>query len=138
MLEINATFLVTFAVVWILVLILGRVFFRPYQRLRSDRDGRISTDRQASQLASEQNQRRLHEVEQSVKAARAAAFRIREDLEAEALKEKTRLLNEVGAAGKAEVEAARAQLARELGGLQEDLRTRAAGLAEAIEKRLLQ
>jgi F0F1-type ATP synthase membrane subunit b/b' len=138
MLEINATFLVTFAVVWILVLILGRAFFRPYQRLRADRDGRISADRRASQLASEQNQRRLHEVEQSVKAARAAAFRIREDLEAEALKEKTRLLNEVGAAGKAEVEAARAELARELGGLQEDLRTRAAGLAEAIEKRLLQ
>ena len=138
MLEINATFLVTFAVVWLLVLILGKGFFRPYQKLRAERASRLDADRQASELASEQNQRRLQEVEQSVKAARAAAFRIREDLEAEALKEKTRLLNEVGAAGKAEVEAARAELARELGGLQEDLRSRAAGLAEAIEKRLLQ
>jgi F0F1-type ATP synthase membrane subunit b/b' len=138
MLEINATFLVTFAVVWILVLILGRVFFHPYQKLRAERDGRVAADRQASQRADEQNQRSLHEIEQSVKAARAAASRIREDLEAEALREKTRLLNEVGGAAKVEVESARAELLRELGGLKAELQARASGLAESIEKRLLQ
>ena len=138
MLDINATFLVTFAVVWILVLILGKVFFRPYQRLRADRAGRVAADRQASQLALEQNQRSLHDIDQSVKAARAAASRIREDLEAEALREKTRLLNEVGSAAKAEVESARAELLRELGGLKAELQARASGLAESIEKRLLQ
>ena len=138
MLDINATFLVTFAVVWILVLILGKVFFRPYQKLRAERDGRVAADRQASQLALEQNQRSLHDIDQSVKAARAAASRIREDLEAEALLEKTRLLNEVGSAAKAEVESARAELLRELGGLKAELKARASGLAESIEKRLLQ
>jgi F0F1-type ATP synthase membrane subunit b/b' len=138
MLDINATFLVTFAVVWILVLILGKVFFRPYQKLRADRDGRVAADRQASQLALEQNQRSLHDIDQSVKAARAAASRIREDLEAEALREKTRLLNEVGSAAKAEVESARAELLRELGGLKAELQARASGLAESIEKRLRQ
>ena len=39
MLDINATFLVTFAVVWILVLVLGKVFFHPYQKLRAEREG---------------------------------------------------------------------------------------------------
>jgi F0F1-type ATP synthase membrane subunit b/b' len=138
MLDINATFLVTFAVVWILVLILGKVFFHPYQKLRAGRDGRIAADRQASQLAAEQNQRSLQAIDQSVKAARAAASRIREDLEAEALREKTRLLSEVGGAAKAEVESARAELLRELGGLKAELQARASGLAESIEKRLRQ
>jgi F0F1-type ATP synthase membrane subunit b/b' len=138
MLDINATFLVTFAVVWILVLVLGRVFFHPYQKLRAEREGRIASDRQASQRASEQNQRSLHNVEQSIKVARASAFRIREDIEAEALREKSRLLNEVGAAAKAEVDGARAELLRELAGLKGELQAKAAGLAESIEKRLLQ
>ncbi len=138
MLDINATFLVTFAVVWILVLILGKVFFRPYQKFREEREGRVTADRQASQQASEQNRRSLHDIDVSVKAARAAASRIREDLEAEALREKTRLLNEVGAAAKAEVEGARIRLLGELDGLKAELRAKAGGLAEAIEKRLLQ
>ncbi len=138
MLDINATFLVTFAVVWILVLILGKVFFRPYQNLRAEREGRITADRQASQRACEQNQRSLRDIDQSIKAARAAASRIREDLEAEALREKARLLNDVGAAAKAEVDGARTDLLRELEGLKAELQAKAAGLAEAIEKRLLQ
>ena len=138
MLDINATFLVTFAVVWILVLVLGKVFFHPYQKLRAEREGRITSDRQASQRASEQNQRSLHDIDQSVKTARAAASRIREDIEAAALREKTRLLSEVGTAAKAEVDGARAGLLRELDGLKAELQAKAAGLAESIEKRLLQ
>jgi F-type H+-transporting ATPase subunit b len=138
MLDINATFLVTFAVVWILVLILGKVFFRPYQGLRAERAARIEADRAASRRALEENARSLHDIDQAVKAARAAASKIREDLEVEALKEKTRLLNEVGAAARAEVDAARAELAGELDGLKAQLQAQAGNLAVAIEKRLLQ
>ena len=139
MLDINATNpLITFVVLWILVLILGQVFFRPFQRIRAERAARIEADREASRRALEQNARSLHDVDQAVKAARAAASKIREDLEVEALKEKTRLLNEVGAAARAEVDAARAELAGELDGLKAQLQAEAGNLAEAIEKRLLQ
>jgi F0F1-type ATP synthase membrane subunit b/b' len=138
MLEINATFLVTFAVVWILVLILGKFFFRPFQKLRAERASRIEADRLASRKALEQNARRIQEIDQSVKAARTAASKIREDLEVEALREKTRLLNEVGSAAKAEVDGARAELARELDGLKAELRAGADDLAQSIEKKMLQ
>jgi F0F1-type ATP synthase membrane subunit b/b' len=139
MLDINATNpLITFVVLWILVLILGKVFFRPFQRIRAERAARIEADREASRRALEQNTRSLHDVDQAVKAARVAASKIREDLEVEALKEKTRLLNEVGAAARAEVDAARAELAGELDGLKARLQAQAENLAEAIEKRLLQ
>lgn len=138
MLDINATFLVTFAVVWILVIVLSRVFFRPFQKIRRDRDARLAADREAARAAEERHVQALRDIEQELKAARAAADKIREDLEVEALKEKTRLLNEVGAAVKLEVEEARGGLAREIEGLKAGLEAEAGTLAESIEKRLLQ
>lgn len=137
MLEINGTLLVTFALVWILVLVLTRVFFRPLQKVRSDRAAKLGDDREASRSALDENARGLRDVENALKAARAQGFRIRDEFEVEAFKEKSRLLAEVGQAAKAEVEKARAEMNRELDGLKADLASRAKDLADQIERRLL-
>jgi F0F1-type ATP synthase membrane subunit b/b' len=138
MLEIDGTVLITFALVWILVFFLTRFFFRPLQKIRSERAARLDGDHDASRRAEADGAKGLREVEQSLKAARAAADKIRDDLEVEALREKSRLLSEVGLAAKAEVDKARDELAREIDGLKAQLAAEAQSLSEAIEARLLQ
>lgn len=137
MLEIDGTVLVTFVLVWILVVFLAKFFFKPLQKTRSERAARLDGDREASRQAESESAKGLRGVEQSLKAAREAAGRIRDDLELEALREKSRLLSEVGLAAKAEVDKAKDEMAREVDGLKAKLAAEAQSLSEAIEARLL-
>lgn len=137
MLEIDATFLVTFALVWILVVILTRVFWKPLRKVMDDREKGLERDRAAIQASLDAVSRTFQEVDRAIKAARTEAERLRSEIETEALKEKTRLLAEAGAAAKDEVGRARAELEAEVARLKEELRAQAAPLAERIEKKLL-
>jgi F0F1-type ATP synthase membrane subunit b/b' len=138
MLEIDGTIVITFAAVWILVAFLTRFFFRPLQKIRAERDARLTGDREASRLAAEENAKDIQSIDRSLKAARASADKIRDDLEREALREKTRLLSEVGRTAKTEVDRAKDELAREIDGLKAQLAAQAQALSEMIEARLLQ
>jgi len=137
MLSINATAIVVFLVVWILVLVLTRVFFKPILRILDERSGRIARDKSAADEALEATNRDLRRVEEGLKEARAAADAIRNSAETEALKEKGRLVREVQAEGRAEVEKAKEELLREMETLKKELEARTAEIAETIEKRIL-
>ena len=69
--------------------------------------------------------------------SRAAADAIRSSAETEALKEKSRLVREVQAEGRAEIEKAKEELLREMETLKKELDARTAEIAETIEKRIL-
>jgi F0F1-type ATP synthase membrane subunit b/b' len=138
MLAIDGTLLVTFAVVWILVAFLTRFFFHPLQKIRAEREARLGGDREASRHAADESAKDMIGIEKSLKAARAAADKIRDDLEVEALREKTRLLSEVGLAAKAEVDKAKDEMAAEIESLKAKLAGEAQALSESIEARLLQ
>lgn len=137
MLSINATALVVFVIVWILVLILTRIFFKPILRTLDERSGRIARDKTAAEDAREAYEKDLSRIEEGLKEARAAADAIRTTAEAEALKEKSRLVREVQAEGRAEVEKAKEELLREMETLKKELDARTAEIAETIEKRIL-
>ncbi len=137
MLSINATALVVFAVVWILVLVLTRIFFKPILRILDERSKRISKDKAAANEALKAYENDLRRIEEGLKEARAAADAIRASAEAEALKEKSRLVREVQAEGRAEVEKAKEELLREMEKLKKELDARTAEIAETIEKRIL-
>jgi len=137
MLEIDATFLVTFALVWILVVVLTRVFWKPLRKVMEERKKGLEDDRAAAQAGLDEVARSLQEIDRTMKSARREAERLRSDLEAEALKEKTRLIAEAGAAATAEVDRARAELEAEVARLKEELRAQAGPLAEEIEKKLV-
>ena len=107
MLSINVTALIVFAVVWVLVLVLTRIFFKPILRILDERAGRIAKDEAAASASRESYETDLRRVEEGLKEARAAAEAIRSSAETEALKEKSRLVREVQAEGRAEVEKAR-------------------------------
>jgi len=137
MLSIDATAIVIFAIVWVLVLVLGKIFFKPITRLLDERAGRIARDQAAASEALESYERDLRRIEESLKEARAAADGIREKAELEALKEKSRLVREVQAEGRAEVEKAKEELGRQVEALKAELDARAGEFAEKIEKRIM-
>jgi len=137
MLSINATALVVFAVVWILVLVLTRIFFKPILRILDERSKRIAKDKAAADEALKAYEEDLRRIEEGLKEARAAAAAIRTAAETEALKEKSRLVREVQAEGRAEVEKAKEELVREIETLKKELDARTAEIAETIEKRIL-
>ena len=137
MLDIDLTFLVTFTVVWILVFILTRIFWRPMLKTIDERKAQLMGDEDAARASSAEVEDGIRRIEASLKAARIAADRAREELEVEALQEKTRLLAEVGAAAKAQTDQAKADLQAELSRLQSELEGQAGDLASRIEARLV-
>jgi F-type H+-transporting ATPase subunit b len=137
MLSINGTAIVIFLIVWVLVLVLTRVFFKPVMRILDERSGRIARDKAAADEALEAANRDLRRVEEALKEARAAAEAIRDKAETEALKDKSRLVREVQAEGRAEVEKAKEELHQEMAVLKRDLDTRTEEIAKSIEKRIL-
>lgn len=137
MLNIDLTFLVIFFLVWILVFILSRVFWKPMVRTIEERSARIKGDQTAAQASLTTYEQSLEAIGKTIKSAKKDAERVRAELEVEALKEKSRLLAEVGAASKDEIDRARAKLQEEISRLKADLQTEAERLSERIEERLL-
>jgi len=137
MLKIDATVLIVFAVVWVLVLVLTRIFFKPLLRILDERSARIARDKAAAAGSRESYDSDLRRIEEGLKEARAAADAVRGAAETEALKEKSRLVREVQAEGRAEVERAKAELQSEMETLKKELEKRTAEIAESIEKKVL-
>jgi F-type H+-transporting ATPase subunit b len=137
MLQIDASLLVTFFTIWILVFVLSKIFWKPMARTTGERDALLASDREASRRGGEAYEKSLQDVAAAMKAARAAADKAREDVEAKALGEKSRLLVDIGAASKDRLEKARAEVRDEIGRLRAELAGEAERLAGDIEKRLL-
>lgn len=137
MLQIDGTFLVVFVIIWILLFVLKRIFWSPMAGLVREREAKVEGDRTAARKGLDGYEQGLRKIESTLKSARLAAEKAREDLEAEAVKEKSRILAEAGALAKAEIEKARAALEGEIARLKGELGSEAVRLAGEIEKRLL-
>jgi F0F1-type ATP synthase membrane subunit b/b' len=137
MLSISGNVIIVFLIVWILVFVLTRVFFNPVRRVRDERRKEIQGNKKAYEDAVASQQKGIQEIELAIKQAKAAAESARETLEAEGLKEKNRMLAEMSAEYKGQVEKARADLDRTIKDLKGKLESEASTLAEAIEKKFL-
>jgi F0F1-type ATP synthase membrane subunit b/b' len=137
MLSINGNVIVVFLIVWILVFVLTRLFFNPVRRVRDERRKEIQGNRKAYEEALASHRKSVQEIEQVLKQAKAAAESARETLMAEGLKEKNRMLGEISAEYKSQVEKARVDLDQTIVGLKQKLEAEASALAETIEKKFL-
>jgi len=137
MLQVDLSVIAVFAIVWILVLVLTKVFFRPIQGVVRKREEGLSQDREAGEKARSKYEASLQKIEDDIKQARTSAYNIRGNLEKEALKEKERLLSEVSKECRSQVDDARKELAKQIDELKADLKDQSEQLAEKIEKRLL-
>jgi len=137
MLSIDASLIVVFVLVWILVLVLSRVFFKPVIRVMRERETRIAKDKDETRQALEAYAEDLRRIEEGLKEARLEAARIRESAAEGSQREKARLLQEVNAERRAQVDKARAELQAEVERLKKELEARTDDLAGEVERRLL-
>lgn len=137
MLQIDATFLVIFFIVWILVFLLSKIFWKPLVKLMTDRESGIQGDWAESRKSFESYEQALQEIACELKVANVKAEESREEIKADTLRERSRLVAEAGAACRAEIEKAKAKLAEETRELRQELEAEATRLAGEIEKRLL-
>jgi F0F1-type ATP synthase membrane subunit b/b' len=137
MLSLDANVIVVFIIVWVLVFALSKLFFNRVRRVRDERERGISANKRAYEQAVESYQKSLWEIEKSIKQAKAAAETAREALAAEAVQEKNRMISEISAECQDRVERARTDLDRVVEDLKAKLEREASGLAEGIEKKLL-
>jgi len=136
-LKIDLTFLVTFFIIWILVFVLSRIFFKPMTKIIQDRDAQIQGDKASSEKDAEAREQSLEKIDRTLKSARQAGEKRREEIEGEAHKEKNRLIADVSAASKRQIEQAKAELNEDLVRLKKELSGEAESLARRIETRLL-
>ncbi len=137
MLSIDITFAVIFLLVWIFVLILSKIFFKPVGRIIAERGLRSEKDKEAARKALDACAQGLRKIEEDLKEARAASDRIREALETEALRERSRLLSDLQAESRRQVEKAREEIDGEIGRLKSELAGEAERLAGEIEQKVL-
>jgi F-type H+-transporting ATPase subunit b len=138
MLSVDTSALIVFILVWILVIILSKVFFKPLRRVMKDRASRLEGDREAGQRALAAIDDNLNKIEEALKTAGANAAALKGDLELEALKEKSRLIAEINEENRCRVDEAKQQLDKQVQRLKKDLEAEAAVLSQKIEQRLLQ
>ncbi len=138
MLNVDFTVLIVFALVWVLVLILSKSFFKPVRAILEKRASQLAQDRERSAKALEACDNEVRRVEGAVKEARTAALAVREKAEAEALAEKSRAILELQAESRAQLERSREELKRQAELLRKELDGRVEEVAEEMEKRILE
>lgn len=79
MLDLNSSFLWIFFLVWLLYLVLNRIFFKPVQAIIGEREAKVAADsgRQESMVA--EIETRTRSVEDQLSEARRQARRTREE-----------------------------------------------------------
>lgn len=137
MLAVDASLLIVFFVVWILLFVLKKVFFNPLQNVMSKREDTIERNLKAIEGAKTQYEANIQKIEDNLKAARRAARETQEKFAAEALTEKEQMLSEIGQECRAKVNEAKMQLEKKVDELKKDLASESKILSEKIEKRLL-
>lgn len=134
---IDASLIVIFLIVWILVFVLSRLFFRPLRNIMQKREERIQESRESYQESVEFHEKTVLEIEEKLKSARALSQQIRDNFMLEALKERERILEEINAECRSQMETAKEQLEKQMKSLKIELDTETKYLAERIEQKFL-
>jgi F0F1-type ATP synthase membrane subunit b/b' len=137
MLTVDATLLIVFFIVWILLLALKKVFFKPLREIIARREETIARNLKAGEEAKTQFEANIVKIEESLKAARLSAKETQERFTADALRDKERMLSQVGQECRTKVNEAKEQLEQKVEELKADLADESKLLSEKIEKRLL-
>ena len=110
MLAVDATLLIVFFIVWILLFALKKVFFKPLRDIIARREEAIADNLKAGEEAKNQYEANIVKIEENLKAARLSARETQEQFTAEALREKEQMLSEIGQECRTKVNEAKAQL----------------------------
>jgi F-type H+-transporting ATPase subunit b len=78
MLELNSSFVFVFLLIWGLMIVLNRIFFRPVGRILDEREARVKGDSEKLDSLVREIEEKTRRVEVMIADARDESFRIRE------------------------------------------------------------
>lgn len=138
MIDIDASFIAIFIIVWIMVFVLSRVFFNPLRKIMEEREAIVKRRQEAFQESTEVCEKTVFEIEERLKSARILSEQTKDNLKHEALKERERALEEISTEYRSQVEKAQEKLEKQTTSLRRELGAEAKLLAERIEQKLLE
>jgi len=138
MIEIDASFIAIFIIVWILVFVLSRVFFNPMRKIMEEREDKVKGRQEAFRKSTEVYEKTVYEIEERLKSARILSEQTKDSIKHEALKERERMLEEISTEYRSQVEKAQEKLEKQTTSLRRELGADAKLLAERIEQKLLE
>jgi len=138
LLEINWNFLVIFILVWILVLVLSQVFYKPILQITQKRKKNLDENDKIYPHALKEYEQHLDQVENRLKEARQESQSIRQKIVSEALAEKSRLTQDIQTEVQGQVAEVKKQLEDEVERLKTELDQRVETIAKELEEKLLQ
>lgn len=137
MLDIDISSVVIFAIIWILLFVLKKVFFNPMQKVRSERETLINQNKMAAAKSQEDYEETLSEIEEQIKKVRMDAVDSRNTFEKEAQEKREELIADVSKESKKMVEKGKADLEEQMKILFKEMEAKSETFAKNIEKRLL-
>jgi F-type H+-transporting ATPase subunit b len=137
MLSVDISALVVFFLVWILLIILTKIFYNPLRKIMTERKLKIQKKVDASDDATAEYERTVGEIEESVKSAKASAFATMERFEKDALAEKEKIMEDISNECRAQIQKARQEIEKQLSDIKRELDAESEELAHKIEKKLL-
>ena len=137
MLDIDGSLFVVFAIVWILLAILKKLYFKPVKTIVDSRDNEVEGNLKISREALDNHEKNIVEIEQKLKEARAAARETRLNFVSEAQKEKDKIVAEMAKESRVRVNKAKEELVDQIERLKQELMAESKILSEKIEQRLL-
>ncbi len=138
MIDIDASFIAIFIIVWIMVFVLSRLFFNPLRKIMEEREAKVKGRQEAFQESTEVYEKTVCEIEERLKSARILSEQTKDNLKHEALKKRERMLGEISTEYRSQVEKAQEKLEKQTTSLRRELGAEAMLLAERIEERLLE
>ncbi len=138
MLNIDASFIAIFIIVWIVVFVLSRLFFNPLRKIMEEREAKVKGRQEAFQESTEVYEKTICEIEERLKSARIFSEQTQDNLKHEALKERERMLEEISTEYRNQVEKAQEKLEKQTTSFRRELSAEAKLLAERIEQKLLE
>jgi F-type H+-transporting ATPase subunit b len=138
MIDIDASFIAIFIIVWIMVFVLSRLFFNPLRKIMEEREAKVKGRQEAFQESTEVYEKTVCEIEERLKSARILSEQTKDNFKHEALQERERLLEEISTEYRSQVEKAQEKLEKQTTSLRRELSAEAKLLAERIEQKLLE
>lgn len=137
MLAIDTSLIVVFFIVWVLVAVLSKFFFKPLRKTLEKRKAGLEENRKRTGSSLAGFEQTSLQIEEKLKVAHAEAQALRDEFEREGLKAKELILEETREECRGQVEEAKKKLNRQLEGLKKELEPKSKQLAQRIEQRLL-
>jgi F-type H+-transporting ATPase subunit b len=138
MIDIDASFIAIFIIVWIVVFVLSRLFFNPLRKIMEEREAKVKGRQEAFQESTEVYEKTVCEIEERLKSARILSEQTKDNLKHEALKKRELMLEEISTEYRSQVEKAQEKLEKQTTSLRRELGAEAILLAERIEQKLLE